>query len=841
MNGKIPEQNRNTRDKILFYSFVVLSIAIGLLGSFSVSAQTYCPSAELSVSDSTPCLGDHITFTISAQCDYGVHKVCLDPEGGSSQCKFCYGGTSCTKTFDVHKNSSGEYEFFGYVSGRIPDGGCCGPQISTDPLSVSIQYSECCQNECSPRGETEKRCSNNKVQERTCGDYDSDSCLEWSSWSDIEECGSSEWNNNYRCSNSILQREWIERGCSGGSCFSNSEWKDWQDCGADSWTDNYRCDQDWVQRQKNKRGCSDSSCYDYLQWEDYESCSAQGKVCQEGSCVSSPSCQDGCFTEGEKRCSDHYHYQICGNYDWDSCLEWSSPSSCSGNSYCGYGRCSNDQRPQWYCSGGNCYYNCEYSSSCGSSQDYLSCWNNDVYWFNSYGQREEKYRECGSDYCKDWGEEYCYHGDVYQERTCYRKGCKDSSCYTTSYIQDELANRCSSEETCQNGECVVLEECDEGPCCEDGHYNSPSSICDTEIQTQYGCPWGLGCRRDVGKRSRTKFRYCSGDSSECIGEWGDWGSWTSWKIADYCLANESCRVGKRNCQYTPGCASLSSVTHFTQRCFEGDLWWYDSRQNREDLYRRCSDRNECTIDRCQNGECQNEMKCDGTTCPVGSGDYCDSCLSCGDRICNCKETICSCPQDCQHPTLSVSILGKGEKQPGEWKETLSLEGGEKIDLLMIVSNGGKKQLDKVEAKVDFPSGIDYQGKARIDGQPIIEDLRMGVDIAPIPPKKIKTVKFEAEIKEDKRPDSFQPAILKGTVKTPDFSVSDSIELSLKGEGLTTAAAGWVMEGLFSGLWYLWFFLGIIGAIVLLAGRQFGHRILDKIYQKKLQKKLKEVE
>jgi len=49
-------------------------------------------------------------------------------------------------------------------------------------------------------------------------------------------------------------------------------------------------------------------------------------------------CQDGCSTTGLKKCSGN-GYQICGNYDTDSCLEWSSIANCSSNTTCQNGIC----------------------------------------------------------------------------------------------------------------------------------------------------------------------------------------------------------------------------------------------------------------------------------------------------------------------------------------------------------------------------------------------------------------------------------------------------------------------------------------------------------------------
>jgi len=43
--------------------------------------------------------------------------------------------------------------------------------------------------------------------------------------------------------------------------------------------------------------------------------------------IITPTCQDECSQTGIKRCSDN-GYQICGNYDADTCLEWGSTISC---------------------------------------------------------------------------------------------------------------------------------------------------------------------------------------------------------------------------------------------------------------------------------------------------------------------------------------------------------------------------------------------------------------------------------------------------------------------------------------------------------------------------------
>ena len=64
---------------------------------------------------------------------------------------------------------------------------------------------------------------------------------------------------------------------------------------------------------------------------------ASGQTCSNGVC-SSPSCTNDC-TSGSKQCSGS-GYQTCGNYDSDSCTEWSTTTSCATGQTCSGGVCS---------------------------------------------------------------------------------------------------------------------------------------------------------------------------------------------------------------------------------------------------------------------------------------------------------------------------------------------------------------------------------------------------------------------------------------------------------------------------------------------------------------------
>ena len=213
-----------------------------------------------------------------------------------------------------------------------PEGVC--PSGSFVRLWSPCPYNPCT-NECSWNGQTQYSCSTrNGIRwriRRTCGYHDADPCLEWSSWSWIQNCGSDfcgSWGGNFCRNNDVYrQRTCYDRGCSGGACFSNS----------------------YTDRQK------------------VQECGIFG--CSGGAC--NPACTDECSWNGQIQhsCSGNWRIRrTCGYHDADPCLEWSSWSwiqNC-GSDFCGsWGGnfCRNNdvyrQRTCYDrgCSGGACFSN----------------------------------------------------------------------------------------------------------------------------------------------------------------------------------------------------------------------------------------------------------------------------------------------------------------------------------------------------------------------------------------------------------------------------------------------------------------------------------------------------
>jgi hypothetical protein len=85
--------------------------------------------------------------------------------------------------------------------------------------------------------------------------------------------------------------------------------------------DRYACFKDWQSDQ-----CTENPTCP----EDYFAVSSQ-------SCT--PPCSDEC-SSNQKECTDNTHYKVCGNYDSDSCLEWSNKIDCGSGKICSDGDCS---------------------------------------------------------------------------------------------------------------------------------------------------------------------------------------------------------------------------------------------------------------------------------------------------------------------------------------------------------------------------------------------------------------------------------------------------------------------------------------------------------------------
>ncbi len=85
--------------------------------------------------------------------------------------------------------------------------------------------------------------------------------------------------------------------------------------------------------------CGDYDSDDCSEWSQVTQCFL-GEVCVSGQCQSlPPTCQDECSSSGSRECSGS-GYRICGDYDADSCLEWSQVTQCFLGQVCVHGVCT---------------------------------------------------------------------------------------------------------------------------------------------------------------------------------------------------------------------------------------------------------------------------------------------------------------------------------------------------------------------------------------------------------------------------------------------------------------------------------------------------------------------
>jgi hypothetical protein len=71
-------------------------------------------------------------------------------------------------------------------------------------------------------------------------------------------------------------------------------------------------------------------------WTLPQPCPPDRPFCSAGSCAAK--CTDEC-SSGEKRCADATSYQVCGQHDSDTCLDWGAVLGCAAGESCQAGAC----------------------------------------------------------------------------------------------------------------------------------------------------------------------------------------------------------------------------------------------------------------------------------------------------------------------------------------------------------------------------------------------------------------------------------------------------------------------------------------------------------------------
>ncbi|MDD2731956.1 MAG: hypothetical protein PHI53_02040 [Candidatus Pacebacteria bacterium] len=469
--------------------------------------------------DSDPELewGDPITCTGNASCGYGT---CTDSEKPIWYCS----GKSCTYN------------------------------CTNDPSCVIT-----CQNECVA---TEIRCSD-ETHKQTCGNYDSDECLEWSApilCTGDTSCGYGRCGCGPDCFTGLRPR-WL---CDSGTCLYSCYYdttcapsceNECSTIGATRCSGNNRqtCgnyDADSCLEWGNTTACTgDTSCgYGTCNDSQRPSWYCSGSSCAY-TCVDDSTCNESCSSEcssGQTRCSDDGHRQVCGNYDSDTCLEWSLPDLCAGDTYCGYGTCSDSQKPQWYCSSGACYYRCVSDSTCGtlcvnecSQSGILRC----------LGSNKQTCGNYDADSCLEWGNTISCVGDT----SCGYGNCSDSQKPSWYCLGGSCLYNCVEDSTCAFPPSSCVSECSpSGQTRCSGNNKQTCGNYDTDSCLEWGanqaCTGDISCGYGVCPDSQRPSWYCFNGTcsyncvsdSSCVAKKGG-------DSSDYCQKQNHCGDGMCNC------------------------------------------------------------------------------------------------------------------------------------------------------------------------------------------------------------------------------------------------------------------------------------------------------
>lgn len=191
------------------------------------------------------------------------------------------------------------------------------------------------------------------------------------------------------------------------TCYQNS------DCGLSGWTGSPYCKngdvwQKWRTYTCKSPGTEYSYCLESRQEVKKHDCN---DGCEYGSCTNTVIILDyACYNDSD-----------CGTNGW---LGWD---------YCGSGGGENEDVYDTYRT-----YTC---NNPGTSSAYCT-----------HADEDKIKEDCGDTTYGDWGDPYCYDGDVYRAREGWWRGCDEYGCYEGHGLDYEKVTECGSY-TCTNGQC----------------------------------------------------------------------------------------------------------------------------------------------------------------------------------------------------------------------------------------------------------------------------------------------------------------------------------------------------------------------------------------------------
>src|SRR3989344_245739 len=389
------------------------------------------------------------------------------------------------------------------------------------------------------------------------------------------------------------------------------------------------------------------------------------------------------------------------------------------------------------------------------------------------------------------GAQTCRGNDIYQNYityTCNNAGTPQANC--TSLTAPQYQQSCASGQQCRSGGC----------------YTNTSSGSSYSSNTNYSYQYAT--TNNNTQCNAYLYKKCSGNSVY----WYD-ACDNKQSLFQACNASQSCQNGQ--CVSGQAYNQASPASHARTSCYGNDLYWYDSQGMAQDIFKSCTDANSCTVDSCSNEQCRNELRCDGSTCAVGSADYA---AYCGNQFGQNQNVGNNQPGYIQ--SISLSVFGRKEGESA-WVKNITAAGNSKIEILAVVKNISSSTMNGVAIRTDIANNSILADNVKVDNLVLQGNLVAGIDLGTISPNTSKLITFTGTI----QPQNAQ-IISNITVKIASSGVADvdsvmvTIEPIPANQNLSNVSTAAATAGSsnspamdFLKRWYIWMIISIVAVVL----------------------------
>jgi len=397
------------------------------------------------------------------------------------------------------------------------------------------------------------------------------------------------------------------------------------------------------------------------------------------------------------------------------------------------------------------------------------------------------------------GSPFCQGNNVYQNfitYTCQNPGTSNAQCVsnTTAQLKQTCSNGCSNG-VCQEYSCTYNSylKCD-------GNYLYWYDSCGNRQSLAQYCPngcFGNYCinQNPYGQCTNHAYKLCVGNNVYWYDSCGNMQD-----LFQSCSGiNMTCSFGMCVPYWQPSPAPINPyIVQYTVKCYGNNLYWYDSLGIASQPYRSCSDSNSCTIDSCTGGKCSNTLKCDGSTCAIGSADYNKYCA-----------TNILKPEQLDQAILSVSFFVKEDNTSFQWQKSVQVKADSQVYFMISLANNSSIRIDNVIVSANIPEEIASLGNLQVNGVPLSGNIVSGVNIGSLDPATTKMVTFEGKTYGISS-DSLKQAT--ATVNILSNTSSDYVSIALKaGQQTAAISSNASASGLWAFIkrWYLWILVGFV--------------------------------